>query len=261
MLNPQGKLFATGVSGVIARSVSKDCSPVSYRSFLYSGKLDASSDYLNGTLIHFAGIVGESLINTDPRAALRVNVEGVLDFARALEARGLRRFVFVSSSHAYGSSSIPISEDHELKPFSNYGELKVQAESALRLTFLKSTMDVRIVRPFSILGYGMPEFSLHGAVMRSQDRGETIRNSLDMRDFLTPEVMGRRILQLSLAASDLNSITVNACSGITRTVEEAAIQLVRDYGLTAGLLSFDFKTSKNAKIIGNPTFQNRLLAD
>ena len=260
MLHSKHALLATGVTGVIGQSISRECSSVSYRNFLSSGKLDGSLEYLNGTLIHLAGVVGESLINADPQSALRVNLEGVLDFAHALEARGLRRFVFVSSSHVYGSSELAISEDHALRPFNNYGRLKVRGERALRLAFLKSSMDIRIVRPFSILGHGMPEFSLHGAVIRSQNRGEIIQNSLDQRDFLTPEVMGQRILQLSLVKPDLNSITVNACSGISRTVEEAAIRLIESYGLEEGRLSFDFKTSTNAKIIGNPRFQNHLLA-
>ena len=81
-------------------------------------------------IVHLAARAGVRPSIADPIGYQRVNVEGtqnVLEFARE---RGIRQFVFASSSSVYGiNPRVPWSEeDHVLQPISPYASTKVSCE-------------------------------------------------------------------------------------------------------------------------------------
>jgi UDP-glucose 4-epimerase len=84
-------------------------------------------------VVHFAALkaVGES--TQQPLAYYANNVGGLLTVCRAMQARGIRRFVFSSSATVYGDPQhLPITEAAPLSATNPYGQTKLIGETILR---------------------------------------------------------------------------------------------------------------------------------
>jgi nucleoside-diphosphate-sugar epimerase len=96
---------------------------------------------------------------SDPLAAFRlVNVQGTLNLARQAAAKGVRRFVFISSVKVNGESTVPgvpFAEHMAPAPQDAYGISKLEAEQGLREIANLTGMDVVIIRPPLIYGPGV----------------------------------------------------------------------------------------------------------
>ncbi len=100
-------------------------------------------------IYHLAGI----LRGSDFSAYERVNAEGTRNVCKAaLEQKGLKRLVYVSSLSAAGPSSVegPIDETDPPKPVSFYGQTKFMGEKIV-LSY-KSKLPVVILRPGAVYG-------------------------------------------------------------------------------------------------------------
>jgi UDP-glucuronate 4-epimerase len=82
------------------------------------------------TYVHLAAKAGVRPSIADPIAYLSVNVRGTQNLLEIARARGVRQFVFASSSSVYGvNPRVPWSEDdHVLEPISPYASTKVSGE-------------------------------------------------------------------------------------------------------------------------------------
>ncbi|MEN9629565.1 MAG: hypothetical protein RJA10_2792 [Pseudomonadota bacterium] len=83
--------------------------------------------------VHFAAskAVGES--TQQPLAYYANNIGGLLTVCQAMQARGIKRFVFSSSATVYGDpQSLPIREDFPLSATNPYGQTKLIGEQILR---------------------------------------------------------------------------------------------------------------------------------
>jgi UDP-glucose 4-epimerase len=84
-------------------------------------------------VLHFASLiqVGESF--ADPRKYYEHNLTTSLNLLGAMLDAGVGRFIFSSTAAVYGvPETIPISEDHPLRPANPYGQTKAMVESVLR---------------------------------------------------------------------------------------------------------------------------------
>jgi nucleoside-diphosphate-sugar epimerase len=97
--------------------------------------------------------------STDPLYEFRrVNTEGTLNLARQAASVGVKRFVFVSSVKVNGGTTTigqPFKPSDPVRPEGAYGLSKNEAEQGLRLLASKSDMEVVIVRPPLVYGYGV----------------------------------------------------------------------------------------------------------
>lgn len=94
----------------------------------------------------------------DPQAAFyATNVEGTLRVARAAQARGARRIVFVSSIKAVAEvdGGIPLAESVRPAPRDPYGRSKRAAEEALWRLGEETGLEVVVVRPPLVYGPGV----------------------------------------------------------------------------------------------------------
>jgi len=83
-------------------------------------------------VIHFAGLkaVGESVAM--PLRYYDVNVGGTLRLLESMNAHGVDRMVFSSSSTVFGNAKVlPITEEHPLAPVNPYGRSKLAVEQIL----------------------------------------------------------------------------------------------------------------------------------
>lgn len=90
---------------------------------------------------------------SDPESVHHVNATGTLNVCRAAREGDVRRFVYVSSSEAYGSAKhVPMEESHPLDPTTVYGASKAAGE--LYATAYQHTygLEATVVRPFNSYG-------------------------------------------------------------------------------------------------------------
>jgi len=93
---------------------------------------DVIEKYRPEAVMHFAAFayVGESVEN--PGKYYRNNVAGSLTILEAMRDHGIRNMVFSSTCAVYGNpETIPIPEDHPLKPINPYGVSKMTVERML----------------------------------------------------------------------------------------------------------------------------------
>ena len=89
----------------------------------------------------------------DPGHDARVNVEGLLRVLEACRRHRVKRFVFSASSAAYGQAvSLPINEDHPLRPDSPYAVGKLAGEYYGRLYHDLYGLEIVSLRYFNVYG-------------------------------------------------------------------------------------------------------------
>lgn len=109
----------------------------------------------------------------DPLVMFRsVNTEGSLHLARQAIAAGVKRFVFISSIGVNGVSTPPgkaFAESDEPSPHNAYALSKWEAEQGLRALADQSGMELVVIRPPLVYGFGAP--GNFGALRRAVQRG------------------------------------------------------------------------------------------
>jgi nucleoside-diphosphate-sugar epimerase len=109
----------------------------------------------------------------DPLTAFRlINVDGALNLARQAAAVGVRRFVFVSSVKVNGESTEfgkTFAETDPPHPLDDYGQSKQEAELGLRHIAADTGMEVVIIRPPLVYGFGVK--ANFASLMRAVKKG------------------------------------------------------------------------------------------
>lgn len=96
--------------------------------------------------------------NDAATALRRVNVEGTLNLAHQAVAAGVKRFIFISTIKVHGEVSEldhPFNEDSPLTPQGGYAFSKAEAEQGLQQLACETGMEVVIIRPPLVYGYGV----------------------------------------------------------------------------------------------------------
>ena len=125
-------------------------------------------------IVHLAARVHVMMdTEPDPLTAFRtVNVDGTLNLARQAANAGVRRFVFISSIKVNGEIT-PIGQGFtELdtpKPSDDYGLSKLEAELALLQLSANSGMELVIIRPPLVYGFGVK--ANFASLVRAVNRG------------------------------------------------------------------------------------------
>ena len=88
-----------------------------------------------------------------PMKTHEINATGSLVTCLAAAGANVSRFVYVSSSEAYGSAATrPMSEDHPLQPTTVYGASKAAGELYAQACMRTYGLPVTVVRPFNSYG-------------------------------------------------------------------------------------------------------------
>jgi len=194
-------------------------------------------------LLHFAGLVGERESQEDPVVFYETNVMGtilMLDFCRR---RGIKRFIFASSSAVYGKTQAETKafigmphpgtetfiEAHPCKPTSVYGQTKLTAEEVCQLYATAYGINIWPLRLFYVYG---PRASINRLPMRWIDqlsRGATmeIHDSASMLDWTYIDDVVEAVLATVNHLSKRSSATpLNICTG-TGTLLGALSEMVQ----------------------------------
>jgi GDP-4-dehydro-6-deoxy-D-mannose reductase len=146
-------------------------------------------------VMHLAAVsfVPDSL--SDPASTYQINFVGTVNLLAALRQTGFSgRMLFVSSSEVYGAvpeASLPLREEQPFAPRNPYAVSKAAAELACLQESLTGGLDVRVVRPFNIIGPGQsPRFAVSSfarqiaALERSGGGSIAVGNLNVTRDFV-----------------------------------------------------------------------------
>ena len=95
-----------------------------------------------------------------------VNAGGTLSVCLAARECGVKRFVYVSSSEVYGTAeTVPMSEDHPLRPTTVYGASKLAGELYAQACHRTYDLPVTVVRPFNTYGPREPHEGMRAEVI------------------------------------------------------------------------------------------------
>ena len=128
---------------------------------LAPGWLDAIvARYRPDAAIHFAGVKSVAESSREPLRYYAINVVGSIALVQALARHGDPRLVFSSSATVYGEpNSLPLREDHPLRPESAYGRSKMMVELMLADVCASdvraSVVSLRYFNPIGAQGSGL----------------------------------------------------------------------------------------------------------
>ncbi len=135
----------------LLRAAGVDMHPQDARDYHAMSRL--LDDFKPDVIVHLAAVAHAGRSNKDPFStfdhSLRT-LENALDVARGI---GVKRFVFLSSSMAYGNfMTDTVDEEHPLNPIGIYGALKLSGEKIVIAYQQVFGLPYTIVRPSALYG-------------------------------------------------------------------------------------------------------------
>ena len=104
-------------------------------------------------VIHLACISNDPSFELNPELGKSINYDCFADLVDAAKEKGVRRFVYASSSSVYGIKSDPnVTETMPLEPLTDYSKYKALCEEIL-LEKREAGFATLIVRPATVCGY------------------------------------------------------------------------------------------------------------
>ena len=115
-------------------------------------------------IVHLAAKAGVRPSIQNPEAYFQTNVMGTLNLLELAKAKGVKKFVFASSSSVYGKNpNVPWREDDlNLEPISPYAASKIAAEKVCQTYAHLYDMDITALRFFTVYGPKQrPDLAIH----------------------------------------------------------------------------------------------------
>jgi UDP-glucose 4-epimerase len=173
----------------------------------------------------------------NPERSHDVNATGTLRTALEAAEAGVDRFVYVSSSEAYGSAvRIPMDEEHPLRPTTVYGAAKAAGELYSQSCMRAYGLPVTVVRPFNSYG---PRSHAVGTSAEVIPKMTTrilaglppviFGDGSQTRDFTWVQEVARGIVE-AVAFDDLVGDAVNIAHGRGVSVADICSQLLEILG-------------------------------
>lgn len=245
------KIYGTGTSGTLGKHLPKSVAALNIN--LASGNKtfnDLKFERVSN-LLHLAGIVGPSEVLKDVDYARAVNINGTLLLAEEFLKKSEGIFYYVSTSHVYAYSEMPLTESSPLGPANVYAEQKLEAEESLLGLFRHHQNRLCIVRLFSVLDWDVAPFTLGGAIRNliEPESKYILSNASDVRDFLTPKTIAETLYQIA-TKSELTGVT-NLCSSNAISVGKAAIKMLTESGIAVPNNRIVWSKSSNPLIVGD----------
>lgn len=104
-------------------------------------------------VMHLACISNDPSFELNPELGRSINYEAFGPLVELSKARGVRRFIYASSSSVYGvSDAVKVTEEHPLVPLTDYSRYKALCEPIL-LAQQAPDFTTVVIRPATVCGY------------------------------------------------------------------------------------------------------------
>jgi GDP-4-dehydro-6-deoxy-D-mannose reductase len=186
---------------------------------------------------------------TDPAAMFDVHVRGSLNVLEAVSRHAPHAAILLFGSAAeYGTvepHALPVDENHPTAPRSFFGASKLAQTELARAAAAERRLRVTVVRPFNVVGPGLPPHYFAAALARRlRDLARTsarefpVSNLTATRDFVdVRDVVAAAVALLARSAAQSSTFDVyNAASGIETPLYAVAARLGE---LAGGLTPID----------------------
>jgi len=186
------------------------------------------------SVIHMAAQPSVARSTENPMEDFEVNAVGTLNVLECARKVGANAVLLASSSTVYGNAELPTSEDHPLRPISNYGASKATAE--VYCSSYSSLYGIRTasVRYFNIYGPRSRKgvmFDLLKKLQNDKSKLEVLGTGNQKKDYLYIEDAVDAMLLVALKGK-LGGEAYNVGSGECYTVKEIAEMMLRILGLS-----------------------------
>jgi len=196
---------------------------------LRSGPSDITIPEDTDTIIHLAGIKGNSACIAQPYEAIATNINGTHHLLEMAKKRNIPKIVFASTYWVYGENrSAPFEEHMAVAPSEMYGLSKAVSE----LEIQSSGIDYQILRFANIFGTGSgirPEEVVYYFI-RSASRGESIR--LEHGGFQEIDLIeisdACAVIRAAVETRSVPNGIINVGSGMPRSIRSIG-QLVQEH--------------------------------
>lgn len=221
-------------------------------------------DYLAGgfqpdSIIHLAGLVSVSLGQRAPQENFRLNIEATKVVAESARVHGVPRVVFASTAAVYGDSqALPLDEQTNKEPKSNYGTAKLMSELFL-LGYARSYgMSCICCRYFNVFGPRQDPGSPYSGVISIfvdrflQGRQATIfGDGGQSRDFVSVYDIARGNA-LAATRPDVPSGAYNLCTGQSIRLLDVVDLLEREFPFVPAVKFAEERSGDIRHSRGNP---------
>lgn len=104
-------------------------------------------------VLHLACISNDPSFELDPLLGKSINYDCFEPLVAAAKDAGVRRFIYISSSSVYGlSDAADVTEDHPLRPLTDYSKYKALCEPLLHAQ-AGPNFTTLVIRPATVCGY------------------------------------------------------------------------------------------------------------
>ncbi len=104
-------------------------------------------------MIHLACISNDPSFELNPELGKSINFDAFEPFVKIAKEKGIKRFIYASSSSVYGVKSEPnVTEDMTLEPLTDYSKFKAACEKIL-FQYQDDDFVCTILRPATVCGY------------------------------------------------------------------------------------------------------------
>ena len=107
------------------------------------------------TLIHLACISNDPSFELNPGLGKSINLDAFEPLVRASIKKGIRRFIYASSSSVYGiKKEKNVHEEMALKPLTDYSKFKAECEKIL-FKYKSDNFETTVIRPATVCGFSV----------------------------------------------------------------------------------------------------------
>ncbi len=110
------------------------------------------NNYNIDSIIHLAALLDVNESQKKPKKYLQNNVIGTKNLVNACINSSVKNFIFSSTAAVYKDGNYKVNEQSPVKPKSNYGKGKLNAEKIIKSKFSNKKINFAILRYFNVCG-------------------------------------------------------------------------------------------------------------
>ena len=202
--------------------------PSIYRADIESDTMDyLCRKHSIDTIIHLASFPRQKVVNANPRWGSQVMMTGLINLLETAKLRGVKKFVYISSSMVYGDFEDQVTEDAVCRPQGQYGIMKLAGEQLVKDYGRRGCFDYTIIRPSAVYGPLDVEDRVVAKFMLTAMRGGTLKvnGAGETLDFTYSEDAASGIVAACLSNKANNNV-YNITKSHSVSLLEAAQKIV-----------------------------------